>query len=463
MSQQHDLLTQPIPRLIRKIAVPTSIGYFFNTMFNVVDTYYGGKISTDALAALSLSFPVFFLIISVGAGISTGATALIGHALGAGDRKEASHLSAQTISFGLANGLLVTGVGLLLVPWLISLLGGSGNVLALALSYLDAIFAGSLFFLVNFVLSAILNAVGDTKSFRNFLVAGCILNYCLDPWFLYGGFGVPAMGVAGVAWATVLIQALGNIYLFFRVRNTGLLSNFGPRTLWPERRAYLELFKQGFPSSLNMMTVGIGIFVITWFVGRYGKDAVAAYGIATRIEQIGLLPIMGMNVATLALVAQNHGAGHLERVVETAGKALKAGVMLMSFGTAAAYLCARPLMGLFTKDQHVIEIGVSYLRIECFVFIAYVILYTSVSVLQGLKRPVFPLAIGLVRQIVMPLPVFYLLSVTLGWGLVGIWWGILGVTWSAALMAVLYVLRTMSGLTRGRRPAEPTDADNFIG
>ena len=463
VSKEFDLLNQPIPGLLRKIAVPTSIGYFFNTMFNVVDTYYGGRVSTDALAALSLSFPVFFLIIAVGAGISTGATALIGHAIGSGDHEEASHLAGQTISFGLCNGILVTVVGFNLAPWLFSLLGGTGAVLALALHYMDTLFCGSLFFLVNFVLNAILNATGDTRSFRNFLVTGCLLNLILDPWLLYGGFGVPAFGLAGIGWATVMIQAFGNLYLFTRVKRTGLLSEFGWRDLVPERRAYLELFKQGFPSSLNMMTVGIGIFVITWFVARFGRDAVAAYGIATRIEQIALLPIMGMNVATLALVAQNSGAGNLERVVETIRKALRAGVTLMGAGTVALYFCAGPLMALFTGDRAVIGIGVSYLRIEAFVLIAYVILYTSVSVLQGLKRPAFPLAIGLLRQIVLPLPVFYLLAVALGWGLYGIWWGIFSVTWGAACLALLYVGRTVARLTpRKTKEGKAADEAPFV-
>ena len=449
MSQEYNLLNQPIPTLLRKIAVPTSIGYFFNTMFNVADTYYGGRVSTEALAALSLSFPVFFLIIAVGAGISTGATALIGHALGAGNREEATHLAGQTISFGLVNGVLVTVAGFSLAPWLFSLLGGKGIVLTLAVSYIHTIFSGSIFFLVNFVLSAILNATGDTKSFRNFLVAGCLLNLILDPLLLYGGFGIPAFGFPGIGWATVLIQGTGNLYLFSRVKRTGLLDQFGWSELIPRRRAYLELFKQGFPSSLNMMTVGIGIFVITWFVARFGRDAVAAYGIATRIEQIALLPVMGLNVATLALVAQNNGAGNLERVVETFVKAIKAGVILMSVGTAALVVCARPLLGLFTKDPAVIGVGVSYLRIEAFVLIAYVILYTSVSVLQGLKRPKFPLAIGMLRQIILPLPVFYLLSVALGWGLYGIWWGIFFVTWGAACIALYYVGRSVTRLHPG--------------
>jgi len=447
MADGLDLLNQPIPKLIRKLAVPTSVGYFFNTMFNVVDTFYGGMVSTEALAALSLCFPVFFLIISVGAGISTGATSLIGNALGAGERQLARHLAGQTISFGLVHGFLVMLLGLWLAPRLFHLLGASGTVLELSLQYMDMIFMGSVFFLVNYVANSILNAVGDSRSFRNFLVTGFFLNLALDPWFLYGGLGLPALGLPGIALATVLVQASGNCYLLARVRRSGMLEGFTWSELIPKRRAYGELARQGFPSSLNMMTVATGIFVITWFVGRFGSDAVAGYGIATRIEQIALLPVMGMNMAVLALVAQNNGARRLERVVETIWTALRAGIILMGGGAAAVFFGARPLMLLFSRDDTVIEIGVSYLRIAAFVLVAYIILYTCVAVMQGLKRPVFPLALGLVRQIVLPVPVFYLLAVTLGWGLSGIWWGIFLVTWGAACFSLFYVGRAVSILT----------------
>ncbi|WP_026841088.1 MATE family efflux transporter [Citrifermentans bremense] len=447
MNHGHELLHQPIPGLIRKLAVPTSVGYFFNTMFNVVDTFYGGRVSTEALAALSLSFPIFFLIIAIGAGISTGATALVGHELGAGNAEEARHLAGQTISFGIVHGFLVAAVGFSAAPLLFQLLGAKGPVLQFALQYMDTIFTGSIFFLINYVLNSILNATGDSRSFRNFLVVGFFLNMIFDPWFLYGGLGVPALGLSGIAWATVLVQGVGNIYLAMRVRQSGMLDGFRWRELVPRRHAYSQLARQGFPSSLTMMTVASGIFLITWFVGRFGSEAVAAYGIGARIEQIALLPVMGMNVATLALVAQNSGARQLERVVQTIKTALRVGVAFMGAGTVVVFLAARPLMGLFSNDPKVVEIGVGYLRIEAFVFVAYVILYTCVAVLQGLKRPGFALMIGLMRQIVFPLPVFYLLAVFLGFGLPGIWWGILLVTWGAACVTLVYVLRLAAGMS----------------
>ena len=446
MNHEYDLLNQPIPRLIRSLAVPTSVGFFFNTMFNVVDTFYGGLVSTQALAALSLSFPVFFLIIAIGAGISSGATALIAHAIGAGEEAEARRYAVQTISFGLLNGLVVTFLGLLATPALFTLLGASGSYLAMASAYMNVIFSGTIFFLVNYVLNSILNASGDTRSFRNFLVFGFFLNLALDPWFLFGGFGMPALGLAGIAWATVVVQAVGNGYLLTKVLKTGLLHGFSWRLLIPQRRPYRDLAHQGFPSSLNMLTVALGIFVITWFISRFGKDAVAAYGIATRIEQIALLPVMGMNIATLALVAQNSGARQFDRVKETIATVLKAGVMLMSIGTLTVFLGAAPLMRLFTGDPAVVGIGVGYLRIESFVLAAYVILYASVASLQGLKRPMFALWLGLYRQIIAPPAVFFLLTEWLRWGLTGIWWGIFLVTWSAAGIALLFIRRTLRGL-----------------
>ncbi|GFO53566.1 MATE family efflux transporter [Geomonas sp. Red276] len=447
----HDLVNQPIPLLIRKLAVPTSIGYLFNTMFNVVDTFYGGKVSTDALAALSLSFPVFFLIIAIGAGISTAATSLIGHDLGAGNRVAARHMSIQTVSFGIVHGLLVGVIGWYLSPVLFEIMGARGNVLQLALHYMHTIFTGSIFFILNWALNAILSAAGDTRSFRNFLVAGFFLNLIFDPWLLYGGLGIEPMGLPGIGWGTVIIQAVGNIYLVMRVRSAGMLSEFKWKELLPGRHCYWELAKLGFPSSLNMMTVAIGIFIITGFVARFGSGAVAAYGIATRIEQVALLPVMGLNMATLALVAQNSGARRWERVVEVIKTALRAGIALMLAGTLTVLFGARLLMSFFTKDANVVAIGAGFLHIEAFVFIAYVILYTSVSVLQGLKRPVFPLVIGLLRQIVLPIPVFYLLAVLLEWGIKGIWWGILLVTWSAALASLYYMAHLASRIATSDR------------
>ena len=191
MSQDSDLTRKPISRLIQTIAVPASIGFFFNTMYNVVDTYYGGQLSTDALAALSLSFPVFFMIIALGSGIATGTTALISNSIGEGDREKASEYIGQAISFTILIGIVMTVVGLLISPGLFKILGARDQYLDLGLSYMNVILLGTVFFLLIYTFNAILNAQGDARTFRNYLIGGFFLNIILDPWFMYGGFGIP--------------------------------------------------------------------------------------------------------------------------------------------------------------------------------------------------------------------------------------------------------------------------------
>ncbi len=438
MTGNNRLIADPIPKLVREIAVPASVGFFFNTMYNVVDTYFGGLISTQALASLSLSFPVFFIIIAMGTGISTGTTALIATALGADRSREARGLAIQGMIFGVFIACLLTVFGLYMSPALFRILGASGDYLRMAETYMDVIFFGTLFFMILYMLNAVLTGLGQTKPFRNFLTAGFLLNVGLDPWFIYGGLGLPAMGITGIALATVLIQGMGCVYLGFKVYRTGLLSGLTLEEIWPKAGLLKEIARQGFPASANMLTVGMGIFVITFFVGGFGKEAVAAYGIAMRIEQIVLVPTIGLNISTLTLVAQNSGARKFDRVGEALQTALKYGFYLMAVGTLIVFIGAKPLMALFASDRTVTEIGASYLRIDAFVLYAYVVLFVHVAALQGMKRPLFAIWIGLYRQMAAPFLLFYVLTRFLTIGLLGIWWGIFAITWSAALFTLFY-------------------------
>ena len=441
--QEKDLINDPIPKLIRQIGIPASIGFFFNTMYNVVDTFFGGRISTQALAALSLSFPVFFLIIAFGSGLATGSTALIGSALGEKDRNQARMYGIQAISFGVVISVVLTLLGYALSPALFRILGAEDQYLADALIYMRTIFYGTVFFMINHMMNAVLQAMGDTKSYRNFLIGSFILNVGLDPWFIYGGLGVPAMGIRGVAVATVAVQAGGVVYLALRVKKTGLLSGARLRDFLPRLHEFKNIAGQGFPASINMLTVAAGIFVITYYAGRFGQTAVAAYGAAVRVEQIVLLPTIGLNVAALTLSAQNSGAKQFERVRETINTALKYGAVLMAAGSVLVFFLAPFLMDLFTDDPQVLASGKLYLRIDALVLYAYVVLFVHVSALQGMKKPLFALVIGLYRQVAAPIAVFYLLAVAAGMGAKGIWWGICIITWSAAIIAFFYARQKM--------------------
>lgn len=441
-----DFTTTPLPKLIRSIALPSSIGLIFNTLFNVVDTYYGGLVSTTALAALSLSFPVFFIILSVGIGMGTGTTALISSSLGGGDHRKAGMYAAQSITISIINAFLLTILGVIMAPHLLELLGAKDEYLGIAVAYMNIILSGTLFFLLNSALNATLTSRGDTKTYRNFLVAGFFLNVLMDPWFMYGGLGVPAMGVGGIGFSTVIIQFLGTIYLVFKIRKRKIMEGIGWQEYIPQKKYFIDLFRQGFPASLNMLTVAIGIFVITYFAGKFGKEAVAAYGIATRIEQLALLPTIGLNISALTIAAQNLGAGLPNRIFDSWKLNITYGLLIIMVGIVSVVLFTEPLIKIFTSDPTVVMIGKEYLHVAILFFFAYIFLNISVSTLQGIKKPMYAIFVGTYRQFLVPLPLFLLLAIYLDWGTKGIWWGIFFANWSAAVFTFFYTRRKLQKL-----------------
>lgn len=406
MNRPLSLTTDPIPQLTWRIALPASVGMFFNTMFNFVDTYCAGLLGTEALAALSVSFPLFFLMIAVGSGLSQGATAMISHALGAADVAAARRLFAQSLVFAISAGFMLTVFGLLAGPTSFRLLGAEGTWLAQTLSYMNMIFSGAMFFVVSMALNAGLSAQGETRVYRNFLIIGFFANCALNPMLMWGWSMVPAMGVAGLALATVIIQVGGCVMLWKGVSKTKLAEGLSAADFRPDLKSIREIAGQSIPAALNMMTIAMGIIVMVWYVKHFGQAAVAAIGIATRIEQIVLMPAIGLGTAILSIVGQNHGARLPNRVREAWLTNIRHGVGMMVIGGALVWMFGGWMMGVLSKDPEVIVIGTRYLRIAAITLAAYPILFVTVFMMQGLKRPSYGLWIGIYRQVVAPIAVY---------------------------------------------------------
>ena len=460
MPRPFDLVHDPIPICIRSIAVPASTGMFFQTMYNVVDTYYAGTVSTIALASLSLSFPAFLIILSLSSGISSGSTALIGNALGSDDEEYAKTLTAQSISFAIITSIVLTVLGIVFSEALLRSLGASGEYLEICHGYLVILFAGSGFFVLANVLNAPLTAHGDSTRFRNYLVLGFFLNLILDPWFLYGGFGLPPLGFKGIALATLVTQAIGCIYIGYSAYSQGYICPDCYRQFWPKARVYREIAEQGFPTSLSMMTVAVGNFIIIYYVSDFGSDAVAAFGVALRIEQIALLPSIGLNIATLSIVARNNGAGEFQRVLSTIVTSIMYSASLMLVAMLIFYMLAESLVSCFSDDPTVIHLGANYLRIVIWIMFAYSLFYICSSALQGLKRPRFTVLMAALRLLVLPPLVFPFFAYTLGFGLNGIWYGLVLNTWIAAVLSVGYTVALVRARMAASSAADATSSDD---
>lgn len=446
--KKSDLTVGSISTHIKRIAIPTSIGFLFNTLFNVVDTIFAGQISTNALSGLTLSFPIFFIIIAIASGFGNGLTALISVALGKKEIHDFHKLIINSLLISFIFGLLFIFVLPQIISPLFELAGASGQALQYGLDYTNTIFIGAIFFLLNFVFNAILSSQGNTKPFRNYLVIGFFLNLILDPLFIFGWFGLPELGTQGVALATIGVQAFGTVYMGLQVLKSELfdikkmtLKDISPKVM-------LDIFVQGIPSSLNLAAIAIGVFIINYYVLLYGGDiSVASYGAALRIQQVALLPSIGLNVAIITIVGQNLGAKNFERMEETKKTAMKMGLFLVITGGLIVFFLAPLLMSIFNSDPDVILIGTRYLRIDSIGFMTYTIINIYTSALQGIKKPVFALVIGIFRQL-LPLIIFPLLGNTFGLGIDGVWYGIVIINWLATFLLYFITIEIFKRLKK---------------
>jgi putative MATE family efflux protein len=440
------LLTQPVPKLLKQLAIPASTGMFFNTMYNVVDTFYAGLISTQAIAALSLSFMLFFLIIGVGYGFSSAITALVGNAFGKKRYKLASMYAHKGVLFIPLMGIVIAVIGFLFAPVLFTLLGASKAYLQDALDYINTIFLGIAFFMANFSLNAILVATGDTKSYRNTLIFGFFANIALNPLFIYGFLFIPAMGIKGIALATVLIQAINMLYLAKKVLHTQLIHFKRPDYFLPHKTIYSHILKQGLPASMNMLAMAIGSMIVIYFVSFYGVKAVAGFGIGFRVEQIMLLPALGISTAVLTLVSNNFGAKRYDRVALILKTAMKYGFIVCITGMSFLFLLGESIVRLFDKDAEVVAFAIEYLLVEIWIFFAFLTLFICVSTLQGIKQPKMIFYVGIYRQIIGKLLVGFMIVYILELSAFYFWIGLLVMIYTAAVFIFFYTHRTLKQL-----------------
>jgi putative MATE family efflux protein len=438
-----DLGNDHIPRLVRQIAVPASVGMFFNTMYNVVDTFWAGQLSSEALAALSLSLIPFIGLLAIGIGLGQGTNALISNALGADDDDQASRLMAQALTLAFVVSAVVVAVGIVITPFLYRGMGASGEYLELALDYMNWLIYGSATFIFAFVLNSGLNAQGDTKSYRNALICGFFANVVLDPLFLFGWGPFPALGLEGIAISTVLIELGVVTYLSIKLLSSKLGKQLIFRKFFPQTKIIIDLIKQGFPASFSILFISLNFYVILHFVSDFGKSSVAAYGVATRIVQVILLPSLGLNTAALSLTGFNFGANNIERVDQTWKICFNYSLLLTAIGGIILLCFPEFLLSLFTDSEEIIEVGPTLLRVEAVLLTAYTTIFLGTSVLQGLKKPMFGMMLSIYRLIVAPIIFFWTFTEVLGYGLNGIWLGIFLTTASGALITWFYLRRTL--------------------
>jgi len=439
LSKSIKLTKDPIWTLLRRVTIPASVGSLFQTFYNLVDTWFAGRISAEAIGAIAKSFPIYFTIIAVGVGLGAATNALIGNSIGEKKIRVASLYVAQSLIFAVLVSIIVTIFGLNASNYLLGVMGSDEAGIILTREYLDIIFYGTFIVLIQISLNGTLNAQGDTRSYRNVLIFSFFLNIFLNPLFIWGYGFIPGFGIAGLAIATVISQSIGTIYLAFKVNNCQIRNYLKPQCFIPKFEYLKSLTNQAVPVMFSMLFIGVGIFNILYFIGKFGDLATAGYGAALRVEQVFLLPVIGLNTAVLSIGGQNFGAKAYNRIRELYTKALFFGISFMTVAGVIIFFGAEFFVSLFTDNQEAVMSGAIYLKVAALIGPIYPVFFITTAVFQAVKKPLYSLYLSILRLTAFPfLSLWYVINIR-GGDYEDIFYTIMVTNWAMGIAVLIFV------------------------
>ena len=410
MSKKLNLTKDPIWYLLGKVTIPASVGSLFQTFYNLVDTWFAGRISAEAIGAIAKSFPIYFVIIAVGVGIGAATNACIGNLLGEKKINKASLFIAQSVVFAIITSVIVTLFGLNVSNFLLGVMGSDATSIALTREYLDIIFYGTFIVMIQISLNGALNAQGDTKSYRNVLIFSFFLNIFLNPLFIFGFGPIPAMGLKGAAMAALIARGaifLGTIYLMHERIH---MLTFRMPKLRELQASWKDILHVGIPAAGTNAIIPIAMALITAMLAQYGTEAVAGFGVASRIESLVLVMFYALSAIIGPFIGQNLSAGKADRIHKALYLCLK---FCMSFGLIIALFLlfmSDLLPSLFSDNIMITETAALFLLIAPISYGAYGVVMAMNAAFNGMGKPGPAVIISMARMIVIYVPLAYLLQ-----------------------------------------------------
>lgn len=403
----YTLSSEKPAKAVIKLSVPLIAGMFVMVLYNLVDTYFIGRMHDDyQLAAVNLAYPVMMITIAISNMIGTGASSFIARCLGAGDEGKANHTLTAGVVLTVINSVIVATVGMIFINKIVHVLGAASNTFEYTKQYVAVILIGSIFTMGNYTLGQLLRSEGSVKYSIIGMLAGTVANIILDPIFIFG-FG---MQIRGAAIATVLGNALGMVVsaLLYIMGKTLLRPSV--KYVKPTKEILGEIYLVGIPATLETLLTSVAYVVNNNLAVAYGELTVAAMGVAQKVLSVGNYIYQGFASGTQPIMGYNYGAKNYKRMMEV----LKAGVLSVSCTEAvvmAVYGVSAPLLiGIFSDSPQVISIGARVLRTVMLILPFVGAVSMSRMSFQAMGNPFYAFAITLVRQLILYIPLLLILN-----------------------------------------------------
>ncbi|MDC3960645.1 MATE family efflux transporter [Polyangium jinanense] len=453
-----NLLTDPIPKALVRLAVPMTLSIVLMMLAGIADTFFVGRLGPRELAVMSFAFPVIALVMSVAFGLNVGSAAAISRAVGGGDTGAARRLCTHAMLLALLVVAVLSALGMLFGADLFRALGADEPVVALLSSYMNIWFGGVVFLVVPMVGNGAMQATGDSKTPAKIMAVFAVMNVALDPLLIFGAGPIPALGLRGAALASVLARGVTMcISLWVLGARLELLDLHVPtaRELFVSFRQILSV---GLPAAVSNALTPISTALVTGFIARYGSDAVAAYGLGSRLDGLLVIPSMALSMALTPFIGQNWGAHREDRVAQALSLAQRIVVAWGAVVWTAMLILRRPLASVFSSDDEVLGMADDYLLILPLAYGATGIVAVTSSTFNAIDRAVRSTVISAMRGLFLALPL-----AVLGARIAGVRGLFVGLATATVTSAAVAVLWARAALGPKDNPAVSRTSEGIVG
>lgn len=445
MSENTNIQTEnkmgvmPVGKLLIQMALPMMISMLVQALYNIVDSIFVGYISENALTAVSLAFPIQNLMIAVATGTGVGINALLSMRLGQKNQNAVNDTAMNGLFLSLCSTLIFIVLGFTIPEVYFKSQTTDLEIIDYGVKYLRVCLIGSFGLFSGITFERLLQATGQTVNSMIAQLAGAITNIALDPIMIFGLLGCPALGITGAALATVVGQFVTffvSAYLNFK-KNKEIVFNF--KTFKPSKSVIAEIYRVGIPSILLASIGSVMTYLMNLILGAFTMTAVAVFGVYFKLNSFIFMPVFGMNNALVPIIAYNYGARNRKRITGTLKRGVIIILCIMTFGTILFELFPEFLLGLFNASPEMLEIGIPALRIIAIHFPVAAICIIFMSCFQALGMGITSMIVSFVRQLVVLLPVAYLLSLT--GVLSSVWWCFPIAELSALILSSFFMIK----------------------
>lgn len=406
-----------------RLSIPIVFTNILQSTYHLIDMFWVGRISSHAVAAVAMSFPMIFLLISMGAGFAISGTVLVSQFSGKGDKKRVDEVAGQTLLVTGIFSLIFSVFGYFLTPTIINLMGSEPEVSALAISYLQISFIG-LFFMYSYMMfQSLFRGIGNVRLPLILVFIAVCFNFFLDPILIQGYGPFPRLGVDGAAYATIITQGFAAILgLFFIFQGlSGIHVRF--RDLLPNFSDIKTIINLGLPASAEQSTRALSMLVIMFVVTSFGVVGTAAYGVVARILSLIIIPAIGFSMATSTMVGQNIGAGLNDRAIKTTKRALQMIFVSLTSVGVLLFFSSNFLMQLFIPNDAIVQLeGAYFMKVIAFTFGLIGIQQVISGALRGGGSTILAMVIAMASLWMFRFPLAYILSFHTTLEVRGVWW-----------------------------------------